>query len=557
MTPDLEIIPLGGIGKFGMNCTALRYGNQMILIDAGARFPGGSSGMDLGINIVVPDISFLKENKNQLKAILLTHGHEDHAGGIPYIINEIPLPIYGTSLTLGLVSARLKEHGLYQTVTLNHIESHKSFRIGPFEIEPLHITHSFPDALCFSISTPVGRIIWTGDFKLDPKPIDNKLTDVQRLSDYGKKGVLALFSDSTNSEVPGSAPSESTAYELLRILFRKAEKKIIISCFASSIHRIQIILDLAQEFDRKVVALGRSMVSNIRIASQLKYLHFPDDVLLSKNQALKLPDHQLIVLASGSQGEPMAAMNRIAIGAMKNITVQRGDTAIISSRIIPGNEKAISNMIDQFHCNDAFVFDSHHSSVHVSGHGLRDDLKKMVDLTKPKFFIPIHGQLRQLKTHASLAYNQGIPLKQIHIIENGDVLKISQDSAQVSEKTHTGERFIDDGILGEVHQTVLQDRLHLSRNGFLSVILQIDMTNNKLTGTPKLISRGFISGDTSEKILEIAQNEIVKLAQISVEKKHKNNDIIKEDIIKYLKSFIRKKTGKRPIIIPIIIEILP
>ena len=554
MNPSLEIIPLGGIGKFGMNCTALRYGDQMILIDAGARFPGGSSGMDLGINIVVPDISFLKENQDQLQAILLTHGHEDHAGGIPYIINEIPLPIYGTALTLGLVTARLKEHGLYQTTTLNHIESRKSFKIGPFEIEPLHVTHSFPDALCFSISTPVGRIIWTGDFKLDQRPIDNKLTDVERLSDYGKKGVLALFSDSTNSEVQGSAPSESTVYELLRILFRKAEKKIIISCFASSIHRIQIILDLAQEFDRKVVALGRSMVSNIRIASRLKYLHFPDNVLLSRNQARKLPDHQLIVLASGSQGEPMAAMNRIATGAMKNVTVQKGDMAIISSRIIPGNEKAISNMIDQFHYNDASIFDSHHSSVHVSGHGLSDDLKLMIDLTKPQFFIPIHGQLRQLKTHASLAYNQGIPLKQIYVIENGDVLKLSQDSAQVSEKIHTGERFIDDGALGEVHKTVLQDRLHLSRSGFLAVILQINMTENKLTGTPELISRGFISVDTSEKIMEEARNGISKLAQINIGGENKNTDILKEDIIKYLKSLINKKTGKRPIIIPIIIE---
>ena len=250
----------------------------------------------------------------------------------------------------------------------------------------------------------------------------------------------------------------------------------------------------------------------------------------------------------------MAAMNRIAIGEMKNITVQKGDMAIISSRIIPGNEKAISNMIDQFHYNDASIFDSHHSSVHVSGHGLSDDLKLMIDLTKPQFFIPIHGQLRQLKTHASLAYNQGIPLKQIHVIENGDVLKLSQDSAQVSEKIHTGERFIDDGVLGEVHKTVLQDRLHLSRSGFLAVILQIDMTENKLIGTPELISRGFISVDTSEKIMEKARNEISKLAQINIGVKNKNTDILKEDIIKYLKSLIRKETGKRPIIIPIIIE---
>ncbi len=554
-TTSLEVIPIGGIGEFGMNCTALRYEDQIILIDAGARFPGGGSGTDLGIDIIVPDISFLREHQEQLQAILLTHGHEDHAGGISYIINEIPLPIYATPLTLGLVTARLKERGLYQTAELRPLEARKPLKLGPFEIEPLHITHSFPDALCFAITTPVGRLIWTGDFKLDQTPIDGKLTDLTRLSHYGEEGVLALFSDSTNSAVPGLAPSEFTVYEMLRTLFRKAEKKIIISCFASSIHRIQIILDLAQEFDRKVVALGRSMVSNIKVAAQLKYLHFPQDLLLSRNQARNLPGNQLVILASGSQGEPMAAMSRIAVNEMKNVAVEQGDLAILSARMIPGNERVISSMTNHFYRRGAHVFDSRRSSVHVSGHGLRDDLKLMINLTRPQFFIPIHGEYRQLKIHASLAHDQGIPLERIHLIENGDVLQLSHNSVRISDKINVGRRFIDEGILKEVHEVVLRDRRYLSEDGFVVVILRVDHSSGELIGVPELISRGFVLMDTSEELMELTRSEIIKLAEETPMEEMQDEEIFKEIVRKNLKRFFRKKTGKRPMILPVTIEI--
>ncbi|MFQ5929307.1 MAG: ribonuclease J [Acidobacteriota bacterium] len=555
MTDYLEVLPLGGIGEFGMNCTALRCGDDMVLIDAGIAFPSGHLGTALGVEVIVPDISFLKQNQEQLRAILLTHGHEDHAGGVSYVINEIPVPIYASPLTLGLVAGRLKQRQLYDSAQLHPIEARQCLTFGPFDIEPLHITHSFPDAFCFAISTPVGRVIWTGDFKFDQTPIDHKLSDVARLSEYGEKEVLALFSDSTNSEVPGLAPSEFTMYEALRALFRKAEKKIIVASFASSIHRIQVILDLAQEFDRKVAPVGRSIVSNIQAAADLDYLHFPQDLLISAAEVNQFPSHEILVLATGTQGEPLAALSRMAVSEFRGIEVEEGDLVILSARVIPGNEKLIANMINHFYRRGAQVYDSRSSQVHVSGHGLRDDLKLMINLTRPKFFIPIHGEFKQLKTHASLARDQGIRQEHILIIENGDTLKLTSDSVEIPGKVQVGRRFIDEGILEEVHEVVLRDRRYLSEDGFVVVVLRVDRLSGDLIGKPELVSRGFVLMDTSEELMVATRDEVRTIVSDTPVEEKQDEELFKEIVRRRLKRFLRKQTGKRPMILPVTIEI--
>jgi ribonuclease J len=554
MSDFLEITPLGGVGEFGMNCAALRYGSDMILIDAGVTFPGKGPGSDLGVEVIVPDITFLKENQEQLKAILLTHGHEDHAGGVAYVIGEIPVPVYGSRLTLGLVASRLKEHNLDKSAQLIPIESRQRLELGPFSVEPLHMTHSFPDAFCFAISSPVGQIIWTGDFKFDQTPIDRKLSDVARLSEYGEKGVLALFSDSTNSEISGVAPSEFTMYESLRTLFRTAEKKIIVACFASSIHRIQVVMDLALEFGRKVVPVGRSMVANVKTAAQLDYLHLPEDLLISPGEIKQFPSDQIVVLATGSQGEPMAALSRMSVNEFKSMEVEEDDLVILSARIIPGNEKLVSNLINHFYRRGARIYDSRHSQVHTSGHGLRDDLKLMINVTQPKFFVPIHGEFRQLKNHAALAQDQGIPQSNILIAENGDSLKLLPDSLEVAGKVKVGKRFIDEGILEEVHEVVLRERRYLSEDGFVVLVLRMDPLTGDLLGKPELVSRGFVLMDTSSELMEAAQEEVSTLvAQTSAEERQ-DEELFKEILRKGLKRFLRKQTGKRPLILPVTIE---
>ena len=552
MKKHVEIIPLGGVGQFGMNCTVIRCGDDMILVDAGMTFPGGDLGTNMGVDVIVPDISFIREHQDQLRAILLTHGHEDHSGAVSYVINEVPVPVYGSRLTLGMVGARLKERRLYDSAQLNIIEARDRLTFGALEIEALHVTHSFPDSFCFAISTPAGRLIWTGDYKLDQTPIDHKLTDISRLSKYGEEGVLALFSDSTNSEVPGLASSEFSIYEPLRELFRKTGQRIIVSCFASSIHRIQIILDLAQEFGRKVATVGRSMVSNTKTAAALGYLHFPEDLLVPSGEVKNLPRDQIVVLASGSQGEPLAALSRLAVDEFKGISVEEGDTVILSARIIPGNEKLVSNVTNHFYRRGAHVYDSRTSNVHASGHGLQDDLKLMINVTRPKFFIPIHGEIRQLKCHAALARDQGIPEERTLIIENGDILRLTADAARITDKIKVGRRFIE--LAEEVHEVVLRDRRYLSEDGFLVVVLRLDRFTGDLIGLPELVSRGFVLMDNSEELMEATGREVSAIVADTPQEEKQDEELFKEIIRKKLRRFLRKQTGKRPMILPVTIE---
>ncbi|MEE2822677.1 MAG: ribonuclease J [Acidobacteriota bacterium] len=554
MTAYLEVTPLGGLGQFGMNCSVLRCGEDMILIDAGISFPGRDLGTSLGVDVIVPDITFLKEHRHKLKAILLTHGHEDHVGGVSYVVSEIPVPIYGSSMTLGLVAQKLKERKLDHSVELIPIKAREHLEFGCLKIEPLHVTHSFPNALCFAITSPAGNIIWTGDFRIDQTPVDRKLTDITRLAEYGEKGVLALFSDSTNSEIPGVAPSEYTLYNSLGNLFHTAKKKIFIATFSSSISRIQVILELAQKVGRKVIPIGRRMISNIQTAVEVGCLEYPENLIISAADANQFPSNELIILATGSQGEPMSALSRIAINEFKGIRAEEDDVVIFSARIIPGNENLISNVMNHFYRRGAHVYDSRSAPVHTSGHGLQDDLKLMINLTRPQFFIPIHGEFRQLKNHAALAQDQGISKDNILIIENGDNLQLRSNSAEVTDKVTVGRRFIDEGTLGQVDNTVLKDRRFLSEDGFLVAILRVDRLTGKLIDKPELVSRGFVLAETSTEFLESIRNEITHIVSEASEEEKQNREEFNELLHKSLKRFIRKRTGKRPIILPVFIE---
>jgi len=550
----VEVIPLGGLGEFGMNCTAIRCGSEMILIDAGMAFPR-NEGSELGVRIIVPDMTFLKENESRLRGILLTHGHEDHAGAVSFIINELNVPVYGSRLTLGLVSARLKERKLLGRANLVELRAREKLRIGAFTVEPLSVTHSYPDSFCFAISTPAGLIVWTGDFKFDQTPSDSRFSDLHRLAAYGEQGVLALFSDSTNSASPGLAPSEHSVREPLRNIFRAARGKIIASTFSSSVHRIQILLELAQEFRRKVLPLGRSMVATIRIARELGYLKASSDLILSPGETQQLEPERLMVLASGSQGEPMSALSQLAISQFRKVVIEEDDVVILSARIIPGNEKSISRLVNHLFRRGAKVYDTAHSQVHVSGHGYRDDLKLMMSLTRPKFFIPIHGEFKQLKTHTWLALEQGIPAENVKLIENGDLLKLTSEEAVISDKVEVGRRMIDDGILEEVHEMVLRERRYLSEDGFVMVILRLNRLTGDLIGEPEIVTRGFVLVEESEDLMATVSDTIVALTAATSLEEKRDEGLFNEILRKELKRLFRKETGKRPIILSMTIEI--
>lgn len=551
MSDSLEVIPLGGVGEFGMNCAILRYGREMILIDAGIMFPGNDL---LGVDAIVPDVAFLKENSERLHGIILTHGHEDHAGSVAHIVDEIAVPVYGSRLTLGLVAEKLKERTFQKEPELHLIQARQILQLGPFQIEPLQVTHSFPDSFCLAITTPLGHIIWSGDFKFDQTPIDGKLSDVHRLSEYGEKGVLALFSDSTNSAVAGLSRSEFSLYEPLRNLFRQAGKKIIVSCFASNIHRIQIVLELAAQFGRRVVPVGRSMISNIRVAMELGYLRAPAHLFVPSGDARGIAPEELLVLSTGSQGEPMSALSRLAVDEFKQAKLEAGDVVIVSARVIPGNEKLISNMINHLCRRGARVYDSLSHPVHVSGHGFRDDLKLMINLTRPRYFIPVHGEFRQLRAHADLALEQGIPAQQVKIIENGDILEISPRGASVAGQVPVGRRFLDEGALEEVHEMVLRDRRFLSEDGFLVILVRMERGSGQLIDEPELISRGFLLMDEFEDLASALRQEIfTTVAETPIEEKQ-DEELFKEILRKRIKRFLRKQTGRRPMILPVMVE---
>ncbi len=552
-TGKLQIVPLGGMGEFGMNCMAVRWGDDIIVIDGGLMFPEAEL---LGVDIVVPDISYLIENRSKVKAIVLTHGHEDHIGALPWILSELNIPVWGTEFTLAYVEDKLEEHGLLDDAELNEIRAGERFKIGPFTIHPLQVTHSLVDCVALAIHTPLGVIIHTGDFKVDPTPTDNKLFDLHAFAEYGKSGVLALFQDSTNVERKGYTPSERAVRRKFDEIFAHTERRLFISCFSSSIHRIKLAVEMAWEHGRKIAFVGRSMNNSAEIAEDLGYIEIPDGLLIHPGEMKNFPPEKVCVMISGTQGEPMSALSRAALDNHKHAKIEKGDTVVLSSRIIPGNEKAIYRVVDHLFRREAYVIYDDGSSppVHVSGHASQEELRLIINLVKPKYFIPIHGEYRQLKLHAELAGAMKGSVGKVMLIESGDVLEFDEHGARKAGRVNVGRVCIDSGSRTDVvEDLIVKDRRHLSEDGIVLPIIAIHKLTGRVETMPEIVSRGFSPGEGG--FMEEARGIVMQtLEQSSVEEKA-DYGVIKEKIRTDLKRYISKQTQKRPLIMPVILEI--
>ncbi|MBC7343499.1 MAG: ribonuclease J, partial [Clostridia bacterium] len=485
----VSIIPLGGLGEIGKNMTVVRFGESLLVIDCGLMFPEDEM---LGIDIVIPDMSFLIENAAAVKGIILTHGHEDHIGGIPYLLRELDVPIYGTKLTLGLLEAKLREAGLLGSAKLKGIDPQTSLRLGPFLVEFIRVNHSIADAVAVAIHTPAGTIVHTGDFKFDQTPVDQSLTDYFKFAALGEKGVLALLSDSTNAERPGYTMSEASVAKTFDEIFRFARGRIIVASFASNVNRIQQIISAAQRYNRKVAVVGRSMNNVISIASDLGYLVVPKGTLLDIGDISSLPQNRVVILTTGSQGEPMSGLTRIAMLEHKNVEIIPGDTVVISASPIPGNEKMIARIIDNLFRQGANVIYEEVSGIHVSGHASQEELKLMINLVRPKFFIPIHGEYRMLVKHARLAEELGIPEENIFVLENGQVLDLFPNRGVTSSRVTAGRVLVDGLGIGDVGNVVLRDRKQLAQDGIVIVVVTLGKDSGMVISGPDIVTRGFV-----------------------------------------------------------------
>jgi ribonuclease J len=554
-TPSLWAIPLGGLGEFGMNMMALRVADDIIVIDAGLMFPEQEL---LGVDIVIPDITYLKQNKSKVRAIVLTHGHEDHIGAIPYILGDLQVPIYGTQFTLALVRKKLEEHALLEGATLNEVAPGETTKIGPFQIEYLHVTHSTIDCVALAIRTPVGVIIHTGDYKMDPTPVDGKPFDLHAFARYGQEGVLALFADSTNVERAGFTPSERAVVVRMEELFRAAPEKVVVSCFSSSVHRIQQVIDVARAVGRKVGFVGRSMVDNIEIAHGLGKLHIPDGSLVRPQDLRTFDPKKLVVLASGTQAEPMSALSRISVDNHRLLSIAGNDTVILSARIIPGNEKAIFRMIDHLFRRRVLVYyeGGRNAPIHVSGHASQEEMKILLQLVRPKYFVPMHGEYRQLFQQAALAEQVGAVSGQIFLLESGHPVEFTADgNAYQREAVPAGRVMVDSGSLEEIEDVVVRDRKHLSEDGVVVPIIAIDKHTGKVEVPPEIVTRGFLPSDDGQQILGRAREVVLKTIEESSAEEKMDWSVIKEKIRVDLKRYLNKQTAKRPLILPVILEV--
>ena len=555
--PDqkLQLVPLGGLGEFGMNSMAVRYGDDIIVVDAGMMFPDAEL---LGVDIVTPDFAYLEQNREHVRALILTHGHEDHIGAVPFLLGEINVPVYGSAFTLALVERRLEEHGLADGVKLNRVKPRDRIEIGPFQIEFIHVTHSIVSSMALAIATPLGVLIHTGDFKVDPTPTDNELFDLHTLADYGKRGVLLLMSDSTNVDRPGYTESERAVAPRFEDLFYRADRRLVISCFSSSIHRLQLILDLAAEYGRKVAFVGRSLLNVTEIAHSMGLLHLPDGILLRPQDIMPSDPKKVVVVASGTQGEPMSALSRIAVDNHKSVSVEAGDTVVLSARIIPGNEKGIYRMINHFAKRGAdVVYGSMNPPVHVSGHGSAEELKLVLNLLRPRYFLPVHGEYRQLAKHASLAQHlRDAGLEETFVMETGETLEIDRNGARKGEKVPVGRVCIDSGTIDEVvEDIVIRDRRHLSEDGFVLPIIAINKHSGRSETLPEIVSRGFMSFEDGSELLQAARQVVARTLESSSEEERTDWGVMQEKIRADLKRFLTKETQRRPLIMPVILEV--
>ena len=552
-TGKLQIVPLGGLGEFGMNCMAVRWGDDVIVIDAGLMFPEAEL---LGVDIVVPDISYLIENRQRVRGIILTHGHEDHIGALPWILSELNVPVWGTEFTLAYIEDKLDEHGLLDNADLREMRAGEGFKVGIFTVHPIRVTHSLVDCVALAIHTPQGTIIHTGDFKVDPTPTDNRLFDLHAFAEYGKQGVLALFQDSTNVERKGYTPSERAIRRKFDEVFAHTRRRLFISCFSSSIHRIKLAVDLAYEHGRKVAFIGRSMNNSAEIAEDLGYIEIPDGLVIHPGDMKNFPPEKVCVLISGTQGEPMSALSRAAVDNHKHAKIEKDDTVVLSSRIIPGNEKTIYRMIDHLFRREAHVIYDDGSSppIHVSGHASQEELKLIINLVKPKYFIPIHGEYRQLKLHAEMAGAMHGSVGKVMLIESGDVLEFDELGARKAGRVNVGRVCIDSGSRTDVvEDLVIRDRRHLSEDGIVLPIIAINKLSGRVESTPEIVTRGFAVGDNG--LMDGARQVVMQTLEQSSEEEKGDYGVIKEKIRADLKRYISKQTQKRPLIMPVILEI--
>lgn len=547
----LQVIPLGGLGEIGKNMTVIRYGDEIILIDAGLMFPEEDM---LGIDLVIPDITYLLENREKVKAIVLTHGHEDHIGALPYVLKELSVPVYGTRLTLGILEGRLKENGVGSS-NLHAVNQGDIINIGCFSIGFIRVNHSIPDAVGLSIKTPLGMIVHTGDFKLDYTPIDGKMTDFRRFSDLGNRGVLLMMADSTNAEREGHTPSESTVGAAFDKAFHNARQRIIVATFSSNVHRIQQVIDTACRYKRKVAVLGRSMVNVVNISLELGYINAPEGTIIDIDEINNYAASQVVVITTGSQGEPMSALTRMAMSDHRKVNIVPGDTIIISATPIPGNEKLVSKTVDNLLKLGANVVYGRSEGIHVSGHASREELKLMHNLVRPKFFIPVHGEYRHLVQHARLAQELGMPKENVFIGENGQILEFTREKGAVAGKVTAGIVLVDGLGVGDVGNIVLRDRRQLSQDGIIIVVTTMNKETGQVLAGPDIVSRGFVYVRESEELMGGASERVEQALAHCENEKITDWATIKSAVREALGRYLFEKTRRRPMIIPIIQEI--
>jgi ribonuclease J len=566
----LEIIPLGGIGEFGMNCMAVRYGDEMLILDAGMGFPQESA---YGVDICIPDFDFLEEYRDHITAIVLTHGHEDHLGALPYILKKFNVPVYCSHFTAGLAESKLEEHGILGDVLLHRVEPRDVVTLGAFTVEFIRVSHSLVDCFSLAIKTPVGTIIHTGDYKVDETPVIGEPIDLRSFRRYGQEGVLALLSDSTNATVPGRTPSERAVIPAFEEIFAEAGGRIIVAAFASSIHRLQIVLDIAQQFNRKVCVLGRSMQKNVEVADRLGYLDIPDGLLVGMNDLKQMPDNEIVLLVTGSQGEARAALSQMATQSYRGLCVEEGDTVILSARIIPGNERTISRMIGFIYKRGANIIEEKRRLVHVSGHASQEDIRIMTEAVRPKFVVPIHGEYRMLFRHKEFVKNHlGYAEENIILIENGDVLELDGERAAVVNKHEIGRTFIADTGFEEIERETVRERRKMAFDGMVTLVVTINRQTGALEAPPQIIAQGVRGFDStngnprtplskeqravSSKALLPGAQRVVAAALAGASSKTLNDEsLLKEHVRVELKRFIQKATGAKPVIVPVIQQI--
>lgn len=552
-TPTLRVIPLGGLGAIGRNMTVVEYDDAMIIIDAGLMFPDEEM---LGIDLVLPDFQYVLEQRDKALAVVLTHGHEDHVGALPYLLRQLPdLPVYGTRLTLGLVNGKLGEHGLQGRVVTHEVEAGERLTLGPFVVEFLQVCHSIPDGVALAIHTPLGVVVHSGDFKLDQTPVDCRVTALHRFGELGQEGVLVLLSDSTNADTPGFTEPERMVGRSLESIFAQAPGRIIVASFASHIHRIQQVFDTAAQFGRSVAVVGRSMTKNINIASNLGYLDIPAGTLIRPSDIVEIPADRLAIISTGSQGEPMSALARMAARDHHLLHITPGDTVVISARPVPGNERSVSRTINRLFAAGAEVVYGPAAQVHVSGHAAAEELKMLLNLVRPRYFIPVHGEYRHLHFHAKLAMSTGVPRENVFIMENGDVLELDEAGARMGERVQAGMVYVDGLAIGDFRDVVLRDRHHLSTDGIVIAVVTVRTQDAALATEPEVLFRGFVHSGDMDELAQEARARLVAALHADEVQQVTDSSILKAHVHDTLQRFLYKETRRRPMVMPVIVEV--